>query len=385
MEYKNHETKNDQWIVEHIFPGEHGKYFVELGACNGIDASSCYVLERHLQWTGICIEPNNNYYQELIKNRPHSICNNSCVSDFDGVVTYLQGDETTVHPMLGGIKSNILKYRRDYQKIINQGQALKKDAITLVKLLQKYQAPQVIHYLAMDIEGSELPVLSVFPFEEYQILAISVEGLRCNDLLVDQGYINVKNPFNTDKLYEQYFVHESIAIPKKLEITAQHYISVGNNLKGDHKLKEAAMAYKQAVNIEPENPDLYALVATTLKQQGDMAGAISNFQKVLELDPQYEPWIYRGLANALQHQKKYDEAIQTYYKAIALASESPVWVYHCLGDVLSQQQRWQEAITAYQQGQLLEPNNTTIERKLKLAQSEELRVNETSRDCSDIR
>ena len=52
MEYKNTETNNDRWIVEHVFPDEYGKYFVEVGAANGINASSCYVLEKHLQWTG---------------------------------------------------------------------------------------------------------------------------------------------------------------------------------------------------------------------------------------------------------------------------------------------------------------------------------------------
>jgi len=385
MEYKNNETNNDRWIVEHIFPDEHGKYFVEVGACNGINSSSCYVLEKHFQWTGICIEPNNNYYQKLEYNRPKSICENLCLSDINGIVTYMEGDEKNVHPMLGGIKSNLLKYKQYHPEIITKGKEVKKQSITLAKLLQKHDAPKVIHYLAMDIEGSELPVLSIFPFEEYQILAISIEGFRCNDLLVAQGYINVKNPFNTDHLYEQYFVHQSIFSQKNLEINVQHYTSVGNNFKKEHKFPEAALAYQQALNIEPNNANLYALLGTVQKQQGKMSEAISSFQKVLELNPQFPPWIYRSIANALEQLGKYDEAIKNYYQAIALATDSPVWVYHCLGNILCQQQRWQEAIAAYQQAQLLEPDNSAIQRQLKLAQIEKLTAESTAQDCSDIR
>lgn len=371
MEYKNQETKNDRWIVEHIFPNEYGKYFMEIGACNGINASSCYVLEKYFQWSGICVEPNDNYFQELVKNRPNSICENLCVSDINGIVTYLQGNEATVHPMLGGIKSNLLKYRRDTQEILHKGQEIKKESITLNSLLQKHNAPRVIHYLALDIEGSELPALMKFPFKDYQILAISVEGTHCNDLLVAQGYINVKNPFNTDNLYEQYFIHKSIAKQKNIEINAQHYVSLGNNLTREHKLSEAISAYQQAINIEPDNCNLYALIGTIYKQQGDMAEAIYSFQKALEINPQFPPWIHLGMANALQQQGKYDQAIKVYYQGIKLAADIPVWVYQCLGDILIQQQRWEEAIETYEQAKKLEPDNDRFVQKLKFAQDEQ--------------
>lgn len=370
MEYKNLETKNDRWIVEHVFPDEYGKYFIELGACNGIAASSCYVLEKYFQWSGICVEPNRNYYRELVKNRPNSICENLCISDINGIVVYLQGNEATVHPMLGGIRSNLIKYRRDTQEILHQGQEIKQESITLKDLLHKHNAPKVIHYLAIDIEGSELPTLTVFPFQEYQILAISVEGTHCNDLLVAQGYINVKNPFNTDNLYEQYFLHKSIVEQKDIEINAQHYLSLGNNFTRENKLSKAISAYQKAINIEPENSNFHALIGTIYKQQGDMEKAIYSFHKALEINPQFAPWIYFGIANALQKQEKFTQAVATYYQGIKLAVEIPVWVYQCLGDILIKQQRWNEAIAAYEQAQKLEPDNEHFVQKLILAQDE---------------
>ncbi len=249
MEYNNHETNNDRWIVEDVFPNEYEKYFIEAGACNGIDYSSCYVLEKYLQWTGICIEPNECYFQELVKNRPHSICENVCLSHSNEKVTYLEGADSQVHPMLGGIKSNLIKYRRDYQDIISKGREVTKNAITLAELLKKYDAPRIIHYLAMDIEGSELPVLEQFPFEYYKILAISIEGEKCNDLLVSKGYVIVNNPFNLDELYEKYFLHESIAFKKDIEISADHYISLGNNLRHSNQVSKVIATYQKAIAI----------------------------------------------------------------------------------------------------------------------------------------
>ena len=377
MEYTNRGTKNDRWIVEHIFPGEYGKYFIEAGACTGIKGSSCYVLEKHLQWTGICIEPNNNYFQELVKNRPHSICENICLSNSNGIVTYMQGDEDRVHPMRGGIKSNLLKYRNNYQEIISQGQEVEKKSMTLYELLKKHNAPKVIHYLAMDIEGSELPVLEVFPFEEYKILAISVEGKKCNDLLVSKGYINVNNPFNTDKLFEQYFVHESIATAKILKKNAIDYIKLGDNLRSEGKSPEAITAYQQALNLEPDNSKVYALLGIVQKEQGDLLAAISNFQKAIEINPYSPAWVYRSLGGALQKQGKNEEAITAYYQAIETDSETPGWVYQSLGNALSKQQRWDEAITAYQQAKELKPNNAAIGRKLEQLQQKNTKGNVT--------
>ncbi|MEL6439712.1 MAG: FkbM family methyltransferase [Cyanobacteria bacterium J06621_8] len=368
IEYRNTETKNDRWIVEHIFPDIYGKYFVEAGAGNGIDASSCYVLEKYFQWTGICIEPNDDYYQQLVINRPNSIWENLCLSDTEGIVTYLQGDEATVHPMLGGIKSNLLQYKKNSQEIIYKGQEIKKPSTTLVKLLQKHNAPKVIHYLAMDIEGSELPVLRKFPFQEYQILAISIEGHQCNDLLTAQGYLNIKNPFNIENIYEQYFIHKSIADLKTLEINAQHYVSIGNNFKRQHKLTDAIASYQKALSIEPNNLHIYAYLATTQKKHGDLPGSISSFQRIIEINPQYSPWIYSSIGDAFQQSGQYNKAIKAYYQAIELNADSPAWVYQCLGDILRQQQRWNEAIKAYQQATTLQPDNPALQRKLKLAQ-----------------
>jgi FkbM family methyltransferase len=209
------ETNNDRWIVEYIFPGKRNGYFLEAGAANGKECSSCYVLERELGWTGICVEPSDYFFDTLVINRPQSICERVCLSDRAGTVTYIEGSDDTVSPYLSGIKSNLETVKYQGKEVVQKGSAVEKPTVTLEELLDKYNAPKVIDFAAFDIEGSELDVLSVFPFDRYIFLALSLEcdgsiRVPITELLTAQGYRPSKNPFNRDKLWEMYWLHESI-------------------------------------------------------------------------------------------------------------------------------------------------------------------------------
>lgn len=210
------ETKNDRWIVEEIFPDKKNGYFLEIGAANGREASSCYVLEKERGWRGICVEPNDLFFEQLVQNRPHSICEKVCLAKQSGKVIYIEGSAKTVSPYLGGIKTNLETIKYQGKEVVKKGKEVEKDAITLEALLKKHQAPKIIDYAAFDIEGSELEVLEVFPFDEYTFLALTLEcdgsiWKTITKLLHSQGYKEVKNPFNTDKPWERYWLHKSIA------------------------------------------------------------------------------------------------------------------------------------------------------------------------------
>jgi FkbM family methyltransferase len=168
------ETNNDRWIAEYIFPGKRDGYFLEAGAANGKECSSCYVLEQEFGWTGICVEPSDYFFDRLVSNRPNSICEQICLSNRAGNVTYIEGGDETVSPYLSGIKSNLETVKYQGREVVEKGRAVEKAAITLATLLEKYNAPKVIDYAAFDIEGSELDVLSVFPFDRYLFLALSL-------------------------------------------------------------------------------------------------------------------------------------------------------------------------------------------------------------------
>src|SRR5262249_19590794 len=47
--------------------------------------------------------------------------------------------------------------------------------VTLGDILERAKAPRFIHYVSLDVEGPEFQVLQGFPFDKYQIGALTVE------------------------------------------------------------------------------------------------------------------------------------------------------------------------------------------------------------------
>ncbi len=210
------DTRNDQWIAERVFPGKRNGYFVEAGAGNGREASSCYVLEKELGWTGICVEPNDAFFEELVLNRPQSVCEKVCLAGKAGKVDYVEGTGGTVNPYLGGIKANLETVKFGGKDVVRKGKCVVKDAITLGELLARHAAPSLIDYAAFDIEGSEWEVLENFSFQQYTFLALSLEcdgaiWAPVSKLLGGNGYREVSNPFNRHQPWERYWLHEQVA------------------------------------------------------------------------------------------------------------------------------------------------------------------------------
>jgi methyltransferase FkbM-like protein len=80
------------------------------------------------------------------------------------------------------------------------------ETVSLADVLDKNGAPVMIDYLSLDTEGTEHIILGAFPFDRYQFRVVTVEAVRCNDLLAAHGYRHVANPRNTSAPWEQYFV-----------------------------------------------------------------------------------------------------------------------------------------------------------------------------------
>ncbi len=212
-EYRN-ETLNDRWIVEQVFPGVRQGYFVEVGAANGKAASSCYVLETELGWRGICIEPHDDFFAALVQNRPNSFCESVCLSDRVEQVDFVLAGGVDGLAYCSGVQQHLTeKWGSD--EILAQGVIRQKQAVPLVEVLKKYDAPKVIDYLAIDIEGSEYKVLKDFPFEEYVFRSLTIETdewvwEKLLPILTHYGYRQVSNPFNSDRLFEKYCLHNSV-------------------------------------------------------------------------------------------------------------------------------------------------------------------------------
>ncbi len=216
------DAKNDVWIRECIFPGLREGYFIEAGAGDGFSDSSCYILEREFDWRGLCVEPNDTLFAQLSKRRPRSIHENVCLTATSRLVRFIAGEQGS-HPHLSGIRENLLQYKYGGDLVVTQGREIAKMGIPLADLLRQHAAPSMIDYAALDLEGSELEVLSSFPFGEYHFRAISMEcdGSMWHDVtqvLQRAGYHEVLNPFNLDCPWERYWLQAGTQAPSRIDL-----------------------------------------------------------------------------------------------------------------------------------------------------------------------
>ena len=189
-----------------MFPGLRDGFFVEAGTCGGHSGSATLALERDFGWTGICVEPFEPYYQHLVAHR-------RCQTD-DRALSDTTGDQLEFltyvdDPARSGIRA-LNKNGSWAERNGAREEVRMVESVTLDDLLTQHQAPSVIQYLCLDVEGAELTVLSGLDFSRWTILALSVEGPRCDDFLRKRGYVVARNPFAPDRI-DHYFLHPSIA------------------------------------------------------------------------------------------------------------------------------------------------------------------------------
>jgi FkbM family methyltransferase len=166
----------DKLLNELVFKNKTGGFFVDVGAHDGVSINSTLFLERDLGWSGICFEPLKRRFDELVVNRPNSICINACVYNFDGVVQFR--DNEGYPEMLSGIEKEHCQAHkiRIVSELGSTGSTRVYDApcVTLPTILSKHGV-KVVDYLKIDTEGSELEILKTLDFR-VDIKVIDVEA-----------------------------------------------------------------------------------------------------------------------------------------------------------------------------------------------------------------
>ena len=144
-------------------------FFVEFGAADGQDLSNTWVLEKVFKWRGIVAEPGRNWHSDLTRNRSCCI-SKECVWSASGqVLSFLECNG----PTLSTIRDFAAK--DGWDRIGAGYSTYEVNTISLVDLLQKYDAPSTIDFMSVDTEGSELDILTAFDWDRYSINALCVE------------------------------------------------------------------------------------------------------------------------------------------------------------------------------------------------------------------
>lgn len=136
--------------------------YIEIGAFDGIFQSNTKFLEDEFGWTGVLIEPSENKFNELVKNRPNNkLYNCACVSN-DYLLDKIKGD------FIGMAMSSIGGKRRNSSSIIEV------DAMAMTSILDDSNIEH-FNFLSLDVEGYELEVLNGLDLNKYKIDWVLIE------------------------------------------------------------------------------------------------------------------------------------------------------------------------------------------------------------------
>jgi FkbM family methyltransferase len=162
----------DKWLDETVFHGRRDGLFVEAGALDGISDSNSLFFERYRNWTGVLFEPNPEIFPIAVSNRPAASAMCVALYDRNGVIPF-----TTVKSKLGwsGIADDFEPQHKQRIAQSSQTSVVEVPCLTLSNALKAFKITRV-DYLSLDLEGAELTVLNLFPFDAFDIDVIGVEN-----------------------------------------------------------------------------------------------------------------------------------------------------------------------------------------------------------------
>lgn len=197
----------DKYVVEQIFNSKKNGIFVDIGAFDGITISNTYFLEKELNWTGICIEPIEEVFNLLAKNR-NCICIQGCVFNETGEKDFLK---VKGYPeMLSGLLETYddRHLRRIDVEISEKGGSKEVVKVKTYNFNDICKQNNITHidYLSIDTEGSEENIIRSINFDEIFIDVISVENNFnsdfFNNFLTQKSY-KLLCKFDIDEVYKK--------------------------------------------------------------------------------------------------------------------------------------------------------------------------------------
>lgn len=179
---------------------EYKGFFIDLAANYPVFISNTVALERDHGWEGLCIEPRSEEWMGLAFRQCTVI----------GAVLGKEKNEeiTFTHHEIPGHAGIVGKGLANKPGETSSEMTEKRRTATMQDILSRFNAPKVIDYFSLDVEGAEELVLSAFPFKEYKILTLSVEhpSKKVVSLLTKNGL-----KLHTTAGVDQIWVHSSLA------------------------------------------------------------------------------------------------------------------------------------------------------------------------------
>ena len=164
-------------------------FYIDVGAMDPVIDSVTKAFYDH-GWRGINIEPNEEYSQKLQSERPHDINLATAVGREPGSICFYEVAHT-------GLSTTNAGYAQRHSEAGYQVERREVPCTTLDRICADYGVATV-HFLKIDVEGSERGVLEGFSFETVRPWLVVVEATEPNsereifaeweDLLLGRGY-----------------------------------------------------------------------------------------------------------------------------------------------------------------------------------------------------
>ena len=164
------QLRQDLWVVQ-MTCARGGGAFLDLGATDGVTINNTLVLEKQFGWTGVCVEPNPDYYGSLIVNRSAQAFNLAVSQRGDELCEFLPCAELGT---ISGFEDADLHASTRHASM-EKMPSIVVETITPVELMRVSGLPSLVDYVSIDTEGSEWEILSGFNMESVKFGLITIE------------------------------------------------------------------------------------------------------------------------------------------------------------------------------------------------------------------
>lgn len=183
-------SKDGTIAVESATSDQTNGFFIDLAANDALYLSNTYALETYYGWKGLCFEPNPKYWYKHAMYRPNC-------KTIGGIVfgnKILKSDEVASKVQfrfdkgsLGGIVGSTMDNKESEKNVLK----VEQHTVSFLSVLRRYNAPKLVDYLSLDVEGAEGYILDDdFPFDEYTFKILTVERpkITLRNRLMKNGY-----------------------------------------------------------------------------------------------------------------------------------------------------------------------------------------------------